>query len=210
MLKVDKLSKDFGDKIVLKDIDLEINEGEMLAVVGSSGCGKSTLLNIIGLLEPRTSGDLELFGFKNVKPFSKRANKLLREKIGFLFQNYALLEDKSVFYNLSLAITKGSKKNRETRIDEVLMKVGLSDFSQKVIHQCSGGEQQRVAIARLLLQSPKLILADEPTGSLDGDNRDEIIAILKQLNDEGSTIVIVTHDEVVAQACDRIVELPTN
>lgn len=97
MLKVDKLSKDFGDKIVLKDIDLEINEGEMLAVVGSSGCGKSTFLNIIGLLEPRTSGDLEVFGFKNVKPFSKRANKLLREKIGFLFQNYALLEDKAFF-----------------------------------------------------------------------------------------------------------------
>ena len=120
MLKVDKLSKDFGDKIVLKDIDLEINEGYMLAVVGSYGCGKSTLLNIIGLLVPRTSGDLELFGFKNIKPFSKRTNKFLREKIGFLFQNYALLEDNSVFYNLSLAITKGSKKNRETRIDEVV------------------------------------------------------------------------------------------
>ena len=207
VIKLQSINKSFGDLLVLNDITLEIAKGEMVAIIGHSGSGKSTLINVMGLLEKKTSGDIEVLGNKNVKPFSRKGMKLLRNNIGFLFQNFALLDDKTVEYNLAMTVDKVFGKIQKDDIDSVLKKVGLEGLNKKTIYQCSGGEQQRVAIARLLLKKCNLIFADEPTGSLDEENRDLIVKLLKQLNEEGKTVVIVTHDPYVASECDRVIHL---
>lgn len=207
IIKVEKLNKSFGNQHVLKDLSFEVETNEMIALMGKSGTGKSTLLNILGLLDKPDSGDYILFENKNIKPFSAKATKMLRDKIGFLFQNFALIDSKDVYYNLNLALKNQHKINHEEVIAKALETVGLSGFELKRIYQCSGGEQQRIAVARLLLKPCELILADEPTGSLDRQNRDEIIELLKILKAQGKTIVVVTHDEAVAQHCDRIIQM---
>lgn len=207
VVKLNGINKSFDDLPVLKNLTLKIDKGEMVAIVGHSGSGKSTLLNIMGLLEKKTSGDLEVLGSLNVKPFSRKGIKLLRNHIGFLFQNYALLDDKTVEYNLAIAVDKGFCRVSVDDINKSLKIVGLEGFNNKKIYQCSGGEQQRVAIARLLLKKSSLIFADEPTGSLDEDNRDSIVELLKNLNQEGKTIVVVTHDPYVASQCHRVINL---
>ncbi len=206
VIQFKNVSKKFGEVQVLNDLSLEIKQGEMVAIVGKSGSGKSTLLNIMGLLEPKSSGTIKILGQKNLKPFNRKSLKLLKEDIGFLFQNYALLDDKTVEYNLGMVVSSSRIKSKGN-IKEVLKKVGLEGFENKIIHQCSGGEQQRVAIARLLLKKSNLIFADEPTGSLDESNRNIIVDLLKGLNEQGKTIVIVTHDSFVAQSCDRVIEI---
>lgn len=207
VVKLNGINKSFDDLPVLKNLTLKIDKGEMVAIVGHSGSGKSTLLNIMGLLEKKTSGDLEVLGNLNVKPFSRKGIKLLRNHIGFLFQNYALLDDKTVEYNLAIAVDKGFCRVSVDDINKSLKIVGLEGFNNKNIYQCSGGEQQRVAIARLLLKKSSLIFADEPTGSLDEDNRNSIVELLKNLNQEGKTIVVVTHDPYVASQCHRVINL---
>lgn len=207
VVKLNGINKSFDDLPVLKNLTLKIDKGEMVAIVGHSGSGKSTLLNIMGLLEKKTSGDLEVLGNLNVKPFSRKGIKLLRNHIGFLFQNYALLDDKTVEYNLAIAVDKGFCRVSVDDINKSLKIVGLEGFNNKKIYQCSGGEQQRVAIARLLLKKSSLIFADEPTGSLDEDNRNSIVELLKSLNQEGKTIVVVTHDPNVASQCHRVINL---
>ena len=207
VVKLNGINKSFDDLPVLKNLTLKIDKGEMVAIVGHSGSGKSTLLNIMGLLEKKTSGDLEVLGSLNVKPFSRKGIKLLRNHIGFLFQNYALLDDKTVEYNLAIAVDKGFCRVSVDDINKSLKIVGLEGFNNKKIYQCSGGEQQRVAIARLLLKKSSLIFADEPTGSLDEDNRNSIVELLKNLNQEGKTIVVVTHDPYVASQCHRVINL---
>lgn len=207
VVKLNGINKSFDDLPVLKNLTLKIDKGEMVAIVGHSGSGKSTLLNIMGLLEKKTSGDLEVLGNLNVKPFSRKGIKLLRNHIGFLFQNYALLDDKTVEYNLAIAVDKGFCRVSVDDINKSLKIVGLEGFNNKKIYQCSGGEQQRVAIARLLLKKSSLIFADEPTGSLDEDNRNSIVELLKNLNQEGKTIVVVTHDPYVASQCHRVINL---
>lgn len=207
IIKVEKLNKSFGNQHVLKDLSFEVETNEMIALMGKSGTGKSTLLNILGLLDKPDSGDYILFEHKNIKPFSAKATKMLRDKIGFLFQNFALIDSKDVYYNLNLALKNQRKINHEEVIAKALETVGLAGFELKRIYQCSGGEQQRIAVARLLLKPCELILADEPTGSLDRQNRDEIIELLKILKAQGKTIVVVTHDEAVAKHCDRIIQL---
>ena len=207
VVKLNGINKSFDDLPVLKNLTLKIDKGEMVAIVGHSGSGKSTLLNIMGLLEKKTSGDLEVLGNLNVKPFSRKGIKLLRNHIGFLFQNYALLDDKTVEYNLAIAVDKGFCRVSVDDINKSLKIVGLEGFNNKKIYQCSGGEQQRVAIARLLLKKSSLIFADEPTGSLDEDNRNSIVELLKNLNQEGKTIVVVTHDPYVALQCHRAINL---
>ena len=207
VVKLNGINKSFDDLPVLKNLTLKIDKGEMVAIVGHSGSGKSTLLNIMGLLEKKTSGDLEVLGNLNVKPFSRKGIKLLRNHIGFLFQNYALLDDKTVEYNLAIAVDKGFCRVSVDDINKSLKIVGLEGFNNKKIYQCSGGEQPRVAIARLLLKKSSLIFADEPTGSLDEDNRNSIVELLKNLNQEGKTIVVVTHDPYVASQCHRVINL---
>ena len=185
IITAENVKKSFQKHTVLDQLELHVQKGEFLAIVGASGCGKSTLLNILGLLDRQDEGDIILFGEKNIRPFSHQAQVLLKEKIGYLFQNYALLEDKSIAYNLEIVFSGRMKREEK-------------------VCQCSGGEQQRAAMARLLLKPCELILADEPTGNLDPQNKEKVYELLKEMNVQGKTVIIVTHDMELAKRCDRI------
>lgn len=206
VIEIIDMSKSYQDNIIFDKFNFEVEENTFNVVMGVSGSGKSTLLNIIGLLDKADSGDVILFGEKNIKLFSRKAEKLLREKIGYLFQNFALVENETVEYNLKLALDniKGDKKEK---IKEVLKEIELEGYENKKIYKCSGGEQQRVAIARLLLKQCDLILADEPTGSLDERNREIVIKLLKRMQSSGRTIVVVSHDPIFKDIADQIVFL---
>lgn len=208
MIKLENVSKSYS-KSILKNISLEIKQGEFVAIVGESGKGKSTLLNIIGLLEKADSGKVFIDGECNIEPNSSKAAKVLRYKINYLFQNFALIDEKNVYKNLMLSLqyVKANKKRKIQMIDSVLSKVGLEGYGNRKVFELSGGEQQRFAIARCMLKPCKIVLADEPTGSLDINNRDRVLKLLNELNKEGKTIIIVTHDKEVAESCGRIINL---
>jgi putative ABC transport system ATP-binding protein len=209
IIELCNISKSYGSKKILDNISININEGEFVAITGESGKGKSTILNIIGLLEIFDSGKLTIDNETNLVPNSIKSRKMLREKISYLFQNFALVDQETVLYNL-LLVLKYVKQNKNYKlkiIKESLSKVGLDGYEKRKIYELSGGEQQRVAIARILLKPSKIVLADEPTGSLDENNRDAVINLLRLLNNDGKTIVIVTHDKSVAKSCDRIINL---
>ena len=207
-IKLENVSKSYS-KSFLKNISLEFKQGEFVAFVGESGKGKSTLLNIIGLLEKADSGKVFIDGECNIEPNSSKAAKVLRYKINYLFQNFALIDEKNVYKNLMLSLqyVKANKKRKIQMIDSVLSKVGLEGYGNRKVFELSGGEQQRVAIARCMLKPCKIVLADEPTGSLDINNRDRVLKLLNELNKEGKTIIIVTHDKEVAESCGRIINL---
>lgn len=204
--KTEKLNKAFGTHHVIKDFSWEFEDGKMTCISGKSGAGKSTLLNLIGLLEKRDSGELILFDQKIPRNL-RNTRKLLKYKIGYLFEDYALLEEKTVEANLKIAVEEHKIINKKEKIAQALDKVGLRDFEQKRVSECSGGEQQRVAIARLLIKPCELILADEPTGSLDQENKMMVFKLLRQMAEEGKTIILVTHDEELKGYCDTVIEL---
>jgi len=179
----------------------------MMAITGQSGTGKSTLLNIVGLLEEPDSGDVIIQGIENAWKSEKKQIELFRYTIGYLFQNYALIDNETVSKNLDVALEYVKLPNKDDKKKEVLEKVGLLDKLNSKIYQLSGGEQQRIALARLMLKKNDIILADEPTGSLDEVNRDQVLSILKSLNNEGKTILIVTHDPEVSKICTNVVTL---
>ncbi|WP_025693279.1 ABC transporter ATP-binding protein [Paenibacillus zanthoxyli] len=203
------VSKKYGKHIVIDKLNLTIHQGEMVAITGKSGSGKTTVLNMIGLLEKPDQGNIRLFDKPAPRPGSGQTNKLLRTKMSYLFQNYALIDQDTIDANLEVALLYSgkSKEQKQKAKIEALQRVKMNASLKQKIHELSGGEQQRVAIARILLKSSELILADEPTGSLDTDNRDAIIQILKELNQSGQTIIIVTHDEEVASQCSRVINL---
>ncbi|MCQ5120965.1 ATP-binding cassette domain-containing protein [Massilicoli timonensis] len=207
IIEVKKLCKAFGDQQVFEDFYAEVEENEFVAIAGKSGSGKSTLLNMIGLLDKQSSGDIILFGEKNIKPFSKRAEKMLKHHIGYLFQNFALVENESVYYNMMLAIENQKIKDKKTKIAEALKAVGLEGYENKKVYKCSGGEQQRISIARLLIKPCDLVLADEPTGSLDHENKMQIFYLLKELQNKGKTLIVVTHDRELVEIADRVIYL---
>lgn len=209
VIKLDNITKRYDEKVIFNKFSMEVSKGEFTAIMGDSGSGKSTLLNIIGLLEDFDQGSLDILGNKNLKPNSFKAGKILRENISYLFQNFALVDDETVEYNLSIAMkyVKGSKKDKKIKIKEALDNVGLAGFERRHIFELSGGEQQRAAIARIMLKPSNIILADEPTGSLDEKNRDIVIELLKKLNEDGKTILLVTHDKYVAGQCHRVMQL---
>lgn len=173
MINIDKLNKKYGNRTVFKDFSIEFKEGEFVSIYGESGSGKSTLLNIIGLLEKFDSGDLIINGRKNIGIDSKEAILMRRNEISYLFQSYALIDEMTVYDNLKLSLEyrKYSKSEKDEKIREVLKYVGLSDKIKRFVYELSGGEQQRVAMARVLLHDTNIILADEPTGSLDEKNK---------------------------------------
>ncbi len=191
MIKIENLKKSFGERVLFQNVNFNIESGEFLILKGESGCGKTTLLNMVGALEDPDSGKI----FIDDKNIFDRKNQmwLYGEKIGFLFQNFALIEHKTVSENLNII----KKKYRsEITIEKSLEKVGLADKLDSKVYTLSGGEQQRVALARLMLKKCDIILADEPTGSLDRENADKVIEILKTMNSQGKTIIMVTHDEL--------------
>ena len=209
LVEINNLTKKYEKKTILRDISLTVDEGEFVCIHGKSGCGKSTLLNIIGLIEKYDSGSVKLFGNDINRTSIFARQKLIRYKIGYLFQNYALVDDSSVMNNLLMGMKyiKESDKIKKSKISETLKLVGLDGYEKKMIYKLSGGEQQRVAIARVMLKPSELILADEPTGSLDPENRDIVMDLLKKLNNEGKTMLLVSHDVNVVKSADRVVEL---
>lgn len=209
IIEIKNLTKTYDKKTILNKVNYSIEEGKITAIIGSSGKGKSTLMNIMGLIEGFDSGDLTILGNKNVKPNSTKAAKIIRENICYLFQNFALVDNETVEQNLLLALkyVDMSKSQKESLINEKLKYVGLPGYKSRKIYTLSGGEQQRVAIARILVNPKRIILADEPTGSLDTENRDIIFNYLKNLNKNGSTLIIVTHDKTIASYCDTIIQI---
>lgn len=204
------VGKSYEGHAVISDVNLAVRKGEMVAITGKSGSGKSTLLNIIGLLETADHGDLRLFGEAGPRVRSAKATRMLRFRLGYLFQNFALIDGESVDNNLRIAqaYTKGLRLGRQEARRSALQAVGLSNSGGQKVYQLSGGEQQRVAIARLMLKPCDLVLADEPTGSLDTTNGDLVLAMLRALNAGGKTMIIVTHDDRVAAECNRVMALP--
>lgn len=209
MIELKNITKKFENKTVFANFNLQINQNEMVAIIGPSGSGKSTLLNILGLIDKVDDGDYQFEQYTNIKPNSRLAQKIIREKISYLFQNFALIEEDTVLQNLLLALkyVKQSKKEKTEIITAALQKVGLSEYLNSKIYELSGGQQQRIAVARAIIKPSELVLADEPTGSLDSKNRDEIIKLLLELNAAGKTVIVVTHDSHVAEKCHRVLEL---
>ena len=202
MIEGINLTKKFGDRLLFDNLSFTIETGEFVCFSGESGKGKTTLLNMIGQIEPPTSGQIRYDG-KEVRTSRDRL-AFLATKVGFIFQNFALVEGKTVSQNLEFV----KKKNRQNiSVEESLERVGLSDKLHAKVYTLSGGEQQRVALARLYIKKADIILADEPTGSLDRHNADLVMSILKDLNSQGKTIVLVTHDDAIKERCNRIIEL---
>lgn len=211
MIKLQKVTKEFQTKTMrttaVNKVSLNIEEGEFVSILGESGSGKSTLLSIIGLLDNFTNGE---YFFKNELISNKKPgdlSKLRRDHIGFIFQSFHLIDELTVYENVELPLIykKVSASERGEIVNSMLEKVGLSGRRSHFPNELSGGQKQRVAIARALAINPDLLLADEPTGNLDSDTADEIMCLLKTLNDEGMTVLMVTHSEKHAASSSRII-----
>lgn len=193
----------------LKDINLKVRKGDFIAIIGASGSGKSTLMNIIGLLDRPTAGKYELLGSDVSKLQENDLAKLRNQKIGFVFQSFNLLPRTSALENVALPLTYAGVEVNERleQAQKALEEVKLADKINSHPNQLSGGQQQRVAIARALVNNPEIILADEPTGNLDSKSGEEIIKILKKLNQKGATIIMITHETVVAKYAKKVIKI---
>ena len=202
LLEVKNVSKIYGDLHALKDVSCTIRKGEWVAIMGSSGSGKSTIMNIIGCMDKPTMGEVILDGQDITKENQTSLTKIRREKIGLIFQQFHLIPYLTALENVMVAQYYHSIPDEQEAL-QALERVGLKDRAKHLPSQLSGGEQQRVCIARALINSPEIILADEPTGNLDEVNEKIVIEILKQLHEEGATIVVVTHDLDVGNVAER-------
>lgn len=213
MIRVENLSKSFRteevETVALDKVLFEVKDGEFVAIMGPSGCGKSTLLNILGLLDNPTGGKYWL-GDREVENLKEKERTDVRKgEIGFVFQSFNLIDELSVEENIELPLTYlgVSRAERKKRVQEIMKRMAISHRAKHFPHQLSGGQQQRVAIARAVVFNPKMILADEPTGNLDSKNGAEVMRLLTELNQEGTTIVMVTHNEHDARMAHRIIRL---
>ena len=211
MIEIEDVTKVYRmgkvDVPALRGVTLSVGKGEMLAIIGASGSGKSTLMNIIGCLDKPTSGKYLLEGRNVGKLNDNRLAELRSKKIGFVFQEYNLLSRASALSNVELPLLYSGRGQKRKRAIESLERVGLKERARHKPTELSGGEQQRVAIARALVNSPDLILADEPTGNLDSVSTDQIISVFRNLNEEGITVVLVTHEMDIAEQTQRIIRL---
>jgi len=213
MIKLENIKKVFRTEEVetwaLREVNLEVKEGEFVAIMGPSGCGKSTLLNILGLLDNPSEGTYTLNG-KDVSTLKENDRTDIRKGvIGFVFQSFNLIDELNVTENIELPLLymDTPSKERKERVEAVIKRVQMSHRAKHFPSQLSGGQQQRVAIARAVLPNPKIILADEPTGNLDSNNGKEVMELLKELHQEGTTIIMVTHSKHDASYADRIINL---
>lgn len=206
VIAVENLSKTFGARTLWREVNLTVNRGEMLALVGPSGSGKSTLLNCLGLLDRPSGGAIRYEG-SDITRFGRREIlRFRRDTLGYLFQHYALIENATVDENLEVVAKprRPLKGKAGTVIAEALDRVGLAGRGKEKIHHLSGGEQQRVALARLVIQQPALVLADEPTGALDDANTTLVVDLLREMSEGGCAVVIATHDAGVRDRCDAV------
>ena len=213
MIKISHLQKFYRteevETIALNNLSFEVKQGEFVAIMGPSGCGKSTLLNILGLLDDPEGGSY-LFNGIEVANFNERKRSDLRKNnIGFVFQSFNLIDELSVYENVELPLiyTKVKAAERKERVEAVLDKMQIMHRRNHFPQQLSGGQQQRVAVARAVVNNPKLILADEPTGNLDSSNGNEVMQLLTELNEQGTTIIMVTHSEHDAKYTHRIIRM---
>lgn len=213
MIKLENLSKVYRteeiESTALNQVSFQIEKGEFVSVMGPSGCGKSTLLNILGMLDKPESGSYEFLG-KEVSGLNEKGRSAVRKQnIGFIFQNFNLIDELTVFENIELPLiyNKVSAAERKSRVNELIEKIGISHRASHFPQQLSGGQQQRVAVARALITKPPLILADEPTGNLDSSHGNEVMELLCNLNEAGTTIIMVTHSSHDASYSQRIINL---
>lgn len=211
ILKIKNITKDYGIKgfktRVLKDISLNVNKGDFIAIMGPSGAGKTTLLNIMSTLDKQTSGDVILDGIDVSKVKNKELSKLRREKIGFIFQDYNLLDNMTLMNNIALPLALGKKKSKEIedRVINIAKKFGLENHLDKYPYQLSGGQKQRGAAARSLITNPAVIFADEPTGALDSKSAYELLDSLEKVNKENNaTIIMITHNPLTASYANEV------
>ncbi|MCF2442869.1 ABC transporter ATP-binding protein [Dyadobacter sp. CY345] len=213
MIKIDNLQKVFSTEEVettaLNGIDLEIKDGEFVAIMGPSGCGKSTLLNILGLLDNPSDGSYEFYGTEVGKMSERQRAQIRKGNIGFVFQSFNLIDELTVYENVELPLLylKTPPAERKEKVEASLTRMNMMHRRNHFPQQLSGGQQQRTAIARAVVATPKTILADEPTGNLDSKNGEEVMALLSQLNAAGTTIIMVTHSPYDAGFAHRIVNL---
>lgn len=204
MLNISGLSKSFGARVLWSDLDVAVGSGTMTALTGISGAGKSTLLNCIGLLETPDLGSILFEGRDILRLSGGEVRRFRREILGYLFQNYALVEDSTVLENLEMAL--GRRRARES-LSDLMGQVGLEGRENSRVATLSGGEQQRVALARVIGKTAKLILADEPTGALDSENSEAVVGHLRRLAKGGATVLVATHDRAVWETCDQVIRL---
>ena len=213
MIKLNELTKvyrtDEIESTALNAVSFEINKGEFVSIMGPSGCGKSTLLNILGMLDKPESGSYEFLGNEVAHLKEKGRSDVRKKNIGFIFQNFNLIDELTVFENIELPLlyNKVPASERKQRVNELLEKIGIAHRASHFPQQLSGGQQQRVAVARALITKPPLILADEPTGNLDSSHGNEVMELICDLHEAGTTIVMVTHSSHDASYSDRIINL---
>ncbi|MBU1370744.1 MAG: ABC transporter ATP-binding protein [Bacteroidetes bacterium] len=213
MIKTEKLTKAFTteevETLALSDVDIHVKKGEFVAVMGPSGCGKSTLLNIVGLLDNPTEGTYGFNGTDITHLKEKDRTQFRKGNIGFIFQSFNLIDELNVFDNVELPLIylKMKASERRKKVEDVLKRMKIGHRAKHYPQQLSGGQQQRVAIARAVIANPRLILADEPTGNLDSKNGVEVMNLLSELNQEGATIIMVTHSDRDAGYAHRVINL---
>lgn len=204
-ISIKGLNKSFGKLVLFNDFNVEISGNKITCIHGVSGCGKTTLLDIIGLIEPYQSGIITYDGKEIKKESDKR--KMLQNEIGFIFQDFGLIENETVKDNMFIVKKIRKMKNAESQITKTLENLQLPIHLNRKIYELSGGEQQRLAIAKIILKDPNLILADEPTASVDAENKQIILNLLRQLANQGKTVIIVTHDQEVKNFADEQIDL---
>jgi putative ABC transport system ATP-binding protein len=213
MIKTTEIGKTFNngavETVALRDVTLEVERGDFIAIMGPSGCGKTTLLNIIGTIDTPSSGNYFFLGQDMLSIKEKQRAEIRKQNIGFVFQNFNLIDELSVYENIELPLIylKWKRKEREKRINEVIKQLNISSRKDLFPTELSGGQQQRVAVARAIIAKPQLLLADEPTGNLDSMHGEEVMQLLNDLNKNGTTIVMVTHSQRDASYSRRIIHL---
>lgn len=213
MIKLEGISKIYNKKksnefYALDKVNVEINKGELVAIIGKSGAGKSTMMHIIGCIDDFEEGTYELNGKDISGVNSKKKAEIRNKEIGIVMQDFALIDEYTVEENVMIPLyfTKGVK-NKKDKVKSALEKVGIADLKSKPINKLSGGQKQRVAIARAIVNEPEILLADEPTGALDTKTGQGIMNVFKEINDNGKTVIIITHDMEIAKQCKRIIEI---